>query len=178
MPGRSAPRERRSRSGAQVPSGPRGPRGARGPRGPRGSVLETSAGGLVVEPFDGVWKAALIAKRDRRDRMIWSLPKGHLEGKETPEEAAIREVNEETGIIATIVAPLGVIDFWFMADGKRIHKTVHHFLLRAQGGELSDADAEVAEVAWVELSLLPERLSYADERKLLVHLPPLLEGLT
>jgi ADP-ribose pyrophosphatase YjhB (NUDIX family) len=163
MPGRSAPRERRVRPGA---------------RAPRGSVLETSAGGLVVETFQGQLMAALIAKRDRRGRMIWSLPKGHLEGQESPEQAAIREVQEETGIIATIVAPLGVIDFWFMAEGKRIHKTVHHFLLRAQGGELSDADAEVAEVAWVDLSLLPDRLSYADERKLLVHLPPLLEGLT
>jgi ADP-ribose pyrophosphatase YjhB (NUDIX family) len=162
MPGRPSPRERRPNPGAR-------------PR--RDSVLETSAGGLVVEMFDGRWRAALIAKRDRRDRMIWSLPKGHLEGQESPEEAAIREVQEETGIIATIVAPLGVIDFWFMAEGKRIHKTVHHYLLRAQGGELSDADAEVAEVGWVDLEELPSRLSYADERKLLVHLPPLIQGL-
>ena len=50
-----------------------------------------------------------------------------------------------------MVAPLGTIDFWFVAEDRRVHKTVHHFLLRALGGELSDDDIEVAEVAWVPL---------------------------
>jgi ADP-ribose pyrophosphatase YjhB (NUDIX family) len=141
------------------------------------SVLETSAGGLVLDIDGSSWRAALIAKHDRRGRLVWSLPKGHIEGVETPEEAAIREVQEETGLISEVVAPLGVIDFWFMSEGQRIHKTVHHFLLRARGGELSDADVEVAEVAWVNLDDLPQRLSHADERKLLDVLPPLLADL-
>ena len=81
---------------------------------------------------------------------------------------------EETGIQGRVIAPLGVIDFWFVAEDRRIHKTVHHFLLEAVGGELSDDDVEVVEVAWVPLVELPERLAYADERRLLERLPELL----
>ncbi len=102
-------------------------------------VEETSAGGLIVDRRDGDGAhAALIGRKDRRGRLLWSLPKGHVEAGETNEDAAIREVMEETGITGRVLAPLGTIDFWFVADGRRIHKTVHHFLLLALGGELSD----------------------------------------
>ena len=111
--------------------------------------------------------AALIGRLDRRGRLLWSLPKGHIEAGETAEQAAVREVEEETGIIGRVVAPLGTIDFWFVAEDRRVHKTVHHFLLRALGGELSDDDVEVAEVAWVPLGELESRLAYADERRLI-----------
>jgi 8-oxo-dGTP pyrophosphatase MutT (NUDIX family) len=111
-------------------------------------------------------RTALIARRDRRGRLVWSLPKGHIETGETPEAAAIREVFEETGITGRILASLGTIDFWFMADDHRVHKTVHHFVLDAQDSVLSDADAEVAEVAWVPIDEVAARLRYADERKL------------
>lgn len=130
------------------------------------TVAETSAGGLVVDQLDGVPRGALIGRRDRRGRLLWSLPKGHLEENETAEDAAVREVAEETGISGEIVDRLGTIDFWFVAEGRRVHKTVHHFLLLARGGELSDADIEVAEVAWVPLPELAERLAYDDEREL------------
>ena len=86
---------------------------------------------------------------------------------ETAEEAAVREVEEETGITGEIVATLGTIDYWFVAEGRRIHKTVHHFLLLATGGELSDADIEVTEVAWVPLPEISSRLAYPDERELI-----------
>ncbi len=98
---------------------------------------------------------------------MWSLPKGHVESGETTEDAAVREVEEETGIRGTVLAPLGTIDFWFVAEQRRVHKTVHHFLLDALGGELSDADIEVVEVAWVPLDDVGERLAYADERRLI-----------
>jgi 8-oxo-dGTP pyrophosphatase MutT (NUDIX family) len=129
-------------------------------------VEETSAGGLVVDGIDTDARAALIGRLDRRGRLRWSLPKGHVEAGETNEDAAVREVAEETGITGRVVAPLGTIDFWFVADGRRVHKTVHHFLLRATGGELSDADIEVSEVAWVPLSKISARLAYPDERGL------------
>ena len=130
---------------------------------------ETSAGGLVLDRSGPILKAVIIARHDRRGRLIWSLPKGHLENDESPEQAALREVTEETGIVASILAPLGVIDFWFLTEDKRIHKTVHHFLMEAVGGELSDADIEVTAVEWVPLEVLPSRLAYSDERKLLDH---------
>lgn len=127
---------------------------------------ETSAGGIVLDHRGDRPRAALIARRDRRGQLIWSLPKGHVEQGETPEAAAVREVYEETGITGTIRASLGTIDFWFMADDRRVHKTVHHYLLDAQDVELSDADIEVAEVAWVPLDEVAERLRYPDERRL------------
>ncbi|MPZ64252.1 MAG: NUDIX domain-containing protein [Pseudonocardiaceae bacterium] len=128
------------------------------------TVDETSAGGLVVDTVTG--RAALIGRLDRRGRLLWSLPKGHIESGETAEQAAVREVAEETGIVGELIAQLGVIDYWFVAEERRIHKTVHHFLLRQVGGELSDADVEVTEVGWVPLAELETRLAYADERKL------------
>jgi 8-oxo-dGTP pyrophosphatase MutT (NUDIX family) len=138
-------------------------------------VEETSAGGLVVDHRDGgAPHAALIGRTDRRGRLLWSLPKGHVEAGETPEDTAVREVAEETGITGRVVAPLGTIDFWFVADGRRIHKTVHHFLLLAQGGELSDDDVEVEQVEWVPLDQLAGRLAYADERRLVEQVPRLL----
>lgn len=132
---------------------------------------ETSAGGLVV---DDRGRAAIISRRNKRGRVVWSLPKGHLEQGETLEQAAIREVSEETGIIGRVLAPLGVIDFYFTADAQRIHKTVHHYLLRAEGGELSRDDIEVDDVAWIALEELDQTLSYADERALLTRVPDLL----
>ena len=129
-------------------------------------VEETSAGGFVLDRRALPPKAALIARHDRQGQLVWSLPKGHVEAGETPEDAAVREVLEETGIHGSIVASLGTIDFWFMADDRRIHKTVHHYVLEAHDDQLSDADAEVAEVAWVPLDEVAARLRYPDERRL------------
>ncbi len=115
---------------------------------------------------DGAAAAALIGRLDRRGRLRWSLPKGHVEAGETHEQAAIREVEEETGISGRITARLGSVDYTFVAQGRRIHKRVHHYLMEAVGGELSDADIEVTEVAWVPLADLSSRLAYAGERRL------------
>jgi len=90
----------------------------------------------------------------------------------------VREVEEETGIRSMVLGSLGTIDFWFIAGGQRVHKTVHHFLLLREGGELSDADIEVDEVAWVPLGAAAERLGYADERALLARVPELLAART
>ncbi len=137
-------------------------------------VEETSAGGIVLDRAAPDASVALIGRIDRRGRLLWSLPKGHLEAGESAEAAAIREVAEETGITGEVVAPLGSIDFWFVADGHRVHKTVHHYLLVKVAGELSDEDIEVAEVAWVPLREATGKLAYADERALVEKVPALL----
>jgi len=129
-------------------------------------VEEISAGGLVLDRRDLDASVALIGRIDRKGRLLWSLPKGHVEAGETHEDAAVREVEEETGIKGRVLAALGTIDYWFVAEDRRIHKTVHHYLLEASGGELSDDDVEVDEVAWVPLSELHSRLAYAGERRL------------
>jgi ADP-ribose pyrophosphatase YjhB (NUDIX family) len=132
-------------------------------------VDEVSAGGLVIDTTGK--RGLLIGRRDLKDasgkRILWSLPKGHIEEGETPEVAALREVQEETGIESVIEKSLGVIDFWFMAGGKRIHKTVHHYLFRENGGLLAPQESEVDEVAWFPLAEIIERLAYPDEKKLI-----------
>ena len=129
----------------------------------------------MLDRRGGAARAALIARHDRRGRLVWSLPKGHLERGETPEDAAVREVEEETGIRGRVLGHLGTIDFWFVAEQRRVHKTVHHYLLEAEGGELSDEDIEVVEVAWVDLEDVPARLAYADERRLVARVPEVLD---
>lgn len=138
---------------------------------------ETSAGGLVVSGMAEAVApsgevdltqiyAALIGRLDRRGRLLWSMPKGHVENGEHQWKTAEREVWEETGILGEAFDTLGTIDYWFVSEGVRIHKTVHHNLLRYVDGEFNDEDPEVTEVTWVPLSELIERLAYADERKL------------
>lgn len=118
---------------------------------------------------DGIALVACIARRNRAGRLEWCLPKGHIESGETPEQAAVREVAEETGIAADIIQPLGIIDYWFTGDDRRIHKVVHHYLLEATGGEIStdnDPDHEAELAAWIPMTELPTRLAFPNERKM------------
>jgi 8-oxo-dGTP pyrophosphatase MutT (NUDIX family) len=132
-------------------------------------VDEISAGGLVIDSTGT--KGLLIGRRDLKDqtreRLLWSLPKGHIEEGETPEQAAVREVQEETGIVSEIAKELGVINFWFMAGGNRIHKTVHHYLFKETGGKLAPQLTEVDDVGWFPLNEIVDLLAYPDEKKLI-----------
>jgi 8-oxo-dGTP pyrophosphatase MutT (NUDIX family) len=133
-----------------------------------GTVVEVSAGGIVVELDGAGARAAVIARVNRAGRLEWCLPKGHVEGGETLPETAVREIAEETGIRGEVVDSLGAIDYWFFADGRRVHKTVHLFLLEAVGGTIGvedDPDGEAVEAAWVPLAELTEKLTFANERR-------------
>ncbi|WP_432561972.1 NUDIX hydrolase [Kineococcus sp. SYSU DK003] len=141
---------------------------AREPRRRLPTVQETSSGGLVVDLSTGMPRVAVICRLNRAGRAEWCLPKGHVEGEETLEEAAVREIEEETGIRGEVVEDLGSIDYWFSADGRRIHKVVHLFLLKAVGGTLTvenDPDAEAIDVEWVPLGARAERLAIPTERR-------------
>jgi 8-oxo-dGTP pyrophosphatase MutT (NUDIX family) len=133
------------------------------------TVEETSAGGLVVDLRQRPPRVAVIARLNRAGKVEWCLPKGHVESGETPEMAAVREIEEETGIRGRILGSLGTIDYWFSVAGKRVHKLVHHFLLEAVGGELSvegDPDQEALEAAWVPLPELGTLLAFPNERRI------------
>ena len=133
------------------------------------TVEEVSAGGVVVRRVGRRLEVAIIARYNRGGRLEWCLPKGHPEGTESHEEAAVREVEEETGIAGEVLASLGSIDYWFTVSSHRVHKTVHHFLLRATGGTLTtenDPDHEAVDVAWVDLDVLNAKLSFPNERRI------------
>jgi 8-oxo-dGTP pyrophosphatase MutT (NUDIX family) len=104
----------------------------------------------------------------RRDRaaVTWTLPKGTPDPGETIEQTALREVAEETGLEVRIVGPLPSIDYTFVQDGTRIHKTVHYFLMEPLGGDLERHDHEFERVRWVMFSEAATLLTFPTEREL------------
>ena len=125
---------------------------------------EYSSGGVVISLRDGVTYVALIATRGRTR---WGLPKGAVARGETSEAAALREVQEETGLQAEIVKPLDTIEYFFRAGDTLIHKRVDFYLMTHTGGQLKPQLSEVDDVEWVELSAAIERASFPSEKKLL-----------
>jgi 8-oxo-dGTP diphosphatase len=107
---------------------------------------------------------ALIATRGKTR---WGLPKGAVSKGETSEQAALREVLEETGLQAEIVKPLDTIEYFFRAGDTLIHKRVDFYLMRYVSGDLTPQLSEVDDVEWVELSEAIQRASFESERKLL-----------
>jgi 8-oxo-dGTP pyrophosphatase MutT (NUDIX family) len=129
---------------------------------------EVSAGGFVISKSDPNL-IALMARFNRGGKLEWCIPKGHLEGNETSEQAALREVFEETGLEAEIVAQLGEVNYQFIQDGSKISKTVHVYLMQQTGGELSfdnDPHKEASELEWVQVSELLARLSHGNEKRI------------
>lgn len=132
------------------------------------SVAEVSAGGFVVSSSDPKL-ICLMARFNRGGKLEWCIPKGHLEGSETKEQAAVREVFEETGLRAEITQSLGEVNYQFIQNGTKISKTVHVFLMKQTGGELSlehDPHNEASELEWVQASELLARLSHSNERRI------------
>jgi 8-oxo-dGTP pyrophosphatase MutT (NUDIX family) len=107
---------------------------------------------------------ALASRRTRRGDLAWGLPKGLVEEGEAPEQAAVREVLEETGLLAKILEPLGDISYWYVWDNERIRKKVTFFLMEATGGDLSAHDHEMEDVRWFPLEEARRKASYPSER--------------
>jgi 8-oxo-dGTP pyrophosphatase MutT (NUDIX family) len=140
---------------------------------------ETSAGGVAFRasaPADGHgFDVVIIRTHEGR----WQLPKGWIEDGEPAEATAVREVREEAGIDAEIVAPLGTVEYWFRStydpEPARVHKFVHVFLLRYLGGSTADHDDEVTEARWVSIGEALHLLSHRDERDMVERAKALLE---
>ena len=125
-------------------------------------IFEFSAGGVVLA--NG--QALLIRTRDLRGRPVWTFPKGKLGEKETSPQAALREVEEETGWRCRIEAELPRSQYWFQRAGQRVKKTVRWFRMAAVE-QVGRHDEEVDEVAWVPVQDAMVRLSYASDQELL-----------
>jgi 8-oxo-dGTP pyrophosphatase MutT (NUDIX family) len=129
----------------------------------------TSAGGVVCDDRDdGRRWVLLIARRNAAGKPQWTLPKGGIEEGETDQQAALREVREETGHGASIDALLGTIDYWFVwrPDEVRYHKFVHYFLMWWDGAPAGPRDDEAEHVEWVPIDVATVRLAHRNERKL------------
>jgi ADP-ribose pyrophosphatase YjhB (NUDIX family) len=143
-------------------------RPARGPRRgrqARRARVETSSGGVVFRRAEPGIEFLLI--RDPYEN--WGLPKGHIEGGETAEVAALREVEEETGLAAlAVIAQLPTIDWYFRDRGKLVHKFCHFFLLESVGGEaVPQLDEGITACIWRRTDIALQTVSYANARQVM-----------
>jgi 8-oxo-dGTP pyrophosphatase MutT (NUDIX family) len=127
---------------------------------------EFSAGGVVVRGEECV--VIVPVKRSPQGKRVLALPKGHPDGEESAEEAATREVREETGVVAELLEPLGEVGYWYQRKARSIHKQVRFFLFRYVSGSTEDHDEEIEEARWVPLADAAEKLTYEGEREMAV----------
>jgi 8-oxo-dGTP pyrophosphatase MutT (NUDIX family) len=129
---------------------------------------EFSAGGVVVRQIGGEWHLAAIRPAGKHG--VWALPKGIVRASERPEEAAAREVTEETGVEATSHEKLGDVRYTYRWEGELIFKVVSFFLFHYRSGQLGDLAPEhvreVGETRWLRLADAPDLLSYRGERQM------------
>jgi 8-oxo-dGTP pyrophosphatase MutT (NUDIX family) len=140
---------------------------------------EFSAGAVVLRRLRGEWHVAAIEPRGRygeknpKSKPLLALPKGNIDHGEKPQETALREVHEETGLEAEPIAKLGDVKYVYnrsWSDGAKVFKVVSFFLFRYRGGKIGDIKEEmkheVAHALWVPLKDAPKKLSYKGEREM------------
>jgi 8-oxo-dGTP pyrophosphatase MutT (NUDIX family) len=125
---------------------------------------EFSAGGVVVRGQEMI--AIVPVKRSAGGGRVLGLPKGHPDGDETPEQAAAREITEETGVTARLIELLGDVEYRYERKGRPVHKVVRFFLFEYERGDLADHDHEIEEAEWLPLADAATRLTYEGEREM------------
>lgn len=151
-------------------------------------VREFSAGGVVLRRMSGGWSIAVIEPQKDESaaavkspssrpskasrKAVLALPKGLVDPGEKPEQTAVREVQEETGITASLLGKLTDIKYVYIrswGDGQRVFKIVSFFLLRYQSGRIDDVSpamrVEVRRALWLPLEEASAKLAYGGERQ-------------
>jgi len=141
-------------------------RSAQDKRQRNGAPVEraVSAGGIVYRLANNGVEVVICG---RSSDGVWGLPKGTPKEGESLEETAIREVSEETGLDVRILDKIGVVEYWFAADGTRYHKWVHHFLMEGTGGDTSKHDSEYDKVEWRPVQDGLRTLTFRNEANML-----------
>ncbi len=105
-------------------------------------------------------------RRAANGSRVVALPKGHLDGEETDEQAALREVREEGGVVAELIEPLGDVRYHYRRDGRLISKRVRFFLLAFRSGSPANHDHEIEDARWVPMEQAVTELTYPGEREM------------
>jgi len=142
---------------------------------------EISAGGVLIRPMKEAWSMAAIEPKGRDSqpsgkkttaKQVFALPKGLVDAGEKPEETALREVREETGVTGEIVTKLRDIKYFYVrtwAGGERVFKIVSFYLLLYRSGRIDEISdemrVEVRRALWLPLEEAPQKLAYKGERE-------------
>ena len=127
---------------------------------------EFSAGGII---FNNKSQVLLINNAAMRNpnKSYWGFPKGHIDPKESSQDAAVREIREETGLGVTVVSKIGDSKYVFQVNGEKIFKVVIMFLMEAKNDEVSIQQEELIDAAWFEPEEALSKLSFPADKTLL-----------
>lgn len=137
--------------------------------------FEFSAGGVV---FKKEGEETLILLGQHSQHHGWVFPKGLIGDTvkgELKEATAVREVEEETGVLAEIGKPLTPVVYWYQWEGEKRKKTVYYFLMRFLSEDPSVKDAEMEAIAWLPTEEVAGRLTYPSDKKVWQEAQKLLE---
>lgn len=130
---------------------------------PQNTIFEFSAGGIVI---DKERKVLVIKTKNLKGETVFTFPKGHIEKEETSQQAAVREVQEETGVLAKIIKKIKDVKYWFFKDNKKILKNVCWYLMVPLDIK-PVISKEVEEVLWYPIEDVSKILSYNSDKELI-----------